>query len=105
MTICRLSRRAEADWREIGRFTQARWGVGQRRKYLEAMEAKLRLLASSPQIGTPRDDLLPGYRSMRIGRHVVYYLGGANGIDVVRILHERMDAASQLADEEPHLGE
>ena len=97
MAICRLSRRAVADWQEIGRFTQLQWGVAQRHKYLAAVETKLRQLAANPQLGISRGDLIPGYRSARVGRHIFFYLVGADGIDVIRILHERMDAEMHIA--------
>jgi toxin ParE1/3/4 len=99
VTVCRLSRQAVADWREIGRFTQMRWGIAQRRKYLAKMEATLRLLAQNPEMGMQREELLPGYRSMRIGRHIAYYRHAPGGIEVIRILHERMDAALHLTGE------
>jgi toxin ParE1/3/4 len=82
-----------------------RWGIAQRRKYLAQMEDALRTLAANPRMGTPREELLPGYRSMRIGHHVAYYRIVPDGIEVVRMLHERMDAALHLTEGPPGTAE
>jgi toxin ParE1/3/4 len=40
-----------------------------------------------------------GYRSSRVGAHVIFYREFPEGIEVVRILHQRMDVRRQLASE------
>lgn len=48
-------------------------------------------------IGRACDEVRTGYRRHAVGSHTLYYrLAGADGIDVVRILHERMDVDRQL---------
>ncbi len=43
-------------------------------------------------IGRACDDVRPGYRKHAVGSHVLYYrLISGEIIDVVRILHQRMD--------------
>jgi plasmid stabilization system protein ParE len=49
-------------------------------------------------IGRLRTDLKPRYRSLKAGRHIIFYREIADGIEVIRILHEAMDLPDHLAD-------
>lgn len=91
-----LTRKARTDLLQIGRYTQRRWGAGQRRKYLDQMAARMPALAVEPGMGAPRDDLREGYRSFRQGRHLIFYRQSGDGILVVRVLHVRMDVRRHL---------
>ena len=90
---------ARADLENIARYTETTWGRPQRDLYLTAIDAKLGALAANPKTGKPRDALRAGYRSSRIGAHVIFYREVPAGIEVVRILHQRMDVRRQLASE------
>lgn len=91
-----LTNRARADLRDIARFTQMRWGMAQRDRYLRAFREKFRLLAERPGAGRPREDLGSGYRSILSGSHVAVYREVAGGIEVVRVLHVSMDVVHRL---------
>jgi plasmid stabilization system protein ParE len=39
---------------------------------------------------------VPGLRMVPVGHHIVYYLDAGNQIQVVRVLHARMEARSQI---------
>ncbi len=90
---------ARADLQDIARYTERTWGRRQRDVYLTAIDDKLKALAAHPKIGAPRDAVRVGYRSSRIGAHVIFYREAPGGIEVVRILHERMDVMRRLAPE------
>lgn len=45
------------------------------------------MLARQPEIGTVRDDLLPGLRVWPIVKYVISYRPSDDGIEVVRVLH------------------
>jgi hypothetical protein len=45
-----------------------------------------------------RSGARPGYRRHRAGAHLILFRQIAGAIDVVRVLHERMDVASHLPD-------
>jgi toxin ParE1/3/4 len=90
---------ARADLEDIARYTETTWGRRQRDLYLTAIDAKLGALAANPKIGKPRDAVRAGYRSSRVGAHVIFYREFPEGIEVVRILHQRMDVRRQLASE------
>lgn len=87
-----LSREARQDLAEIGRYTQRRWGVAQRRDYLRRLDARMDFLVDHRQTGVARDDVRPGYRSLREGRHAIFYREAADTI----ILHDRPDVGRHL---------
>jgi toxin ParE1/3/4 len=93
----RLTRTARQDLAEIGRYTERRWGVAQRRAYLAQLDARMDLLVDHPQVGVAREDVRPGYRCLREGRHLIFYRAAADTVEIVRILHQRMDVRRYLA--------
>jgi len=94
-----ISAAARADLEDIGRHTERERGGAARRRYLSGIREHFTLLHATPGVGTPRDDIRPGYRSVVAGRHVVYYRETPDVIEIVRVLHERMDMHRRLRDE------
>lgn len=93
----RLSRLAQADLRDIGEHTLERWGLARRRAYLRAIDARFAALARRPRLGRAREEVGPNLRSANIGSHVIFYRAADEGIEVLRILHGRMDAERHVA--------
>jgi toxin ParE1/3/4 len=60
-------------------------------RFLAKLESKFDLLASQPQMGRLREELMPGLRSFAHARYVVYFLPRATGIELVRVLHSARD--------------
>jgi toxin ParE1/3/4 len=91
MSRVTLTPKAKADLDDIWDFTFARWGMVQAEKYVRdlwaAMEQQVSDLANSIDIG----DVRPGYRKVRAGSHIIFFKVINDGIDVVRILHQKMD--------------
>ncbi len=48
-------------------------------------------MAKRPSLGRKCTEVRRGYRMYPSGSHVLFYRHTADGIDIVRILHERMD--------------
>jgi toxin ParE1/3/4 len=97
MPMFSLTKQALDDLRDIGRYTQARWGREQRRAYLSLLDGYFRALAENPSQGQRCDEIRPGYRKFLAGRHVIYYrVQTADAIEIVRVLHERMDVETHL---------
>ncbi len=80
----------------IARHTLATWGKQQARKYMRALNRAMRELAMRPDLGRAFERLHQGLRVYPCGKHMIFYLATGNGIDVVRVLHQRMDALSHL---------
>jgi plasmid stabilization system protein ParE len=92
-----LTRSAQADLKEIVRYTQREWGIAQCRAYVERLETSATELALGQGRFRQRDDLLPGLRVRLAGHHYIFCLPKTEGTAVVlAILHERMDLIMRL---------
>lgn len=96
MAEYRLGPRARRDLEAIFDYTLVHWGVSQAMRYTDLIEAACGMLADAPQHAQDCATIRLGYRRRRVERHVIYFRPTSYGIAVVRILHERMDAARYL---------
>ncbi|GAB3757875.1 type II toxin-antitoxin system RelE/ParE family toxin [Microlunatus parietis] len=92
-----LSPAARADLDEIWDYTRERWDADQAEKYLRELQPAIERAVGDPRIGRACDEVRAGYRRLAAGSHQVYYRVTDDGIvDVVRILHQRMDVDRHL---------
>jgi toxin ParE1/3/4 len=96
MTKLVVSDAARQDLRDIARYTEKNWGSARKDTYLEAIKGRFRLIRERPTAGAPRDEIRPGYRSLSIGRHVIFYRLTEDAVEIVRILHGNMDLHRHL---------
>jgi toxin ParE1/3/4 len=113
MARYRLSRPAQTDLTQILATSAERWGIEARRRYAALLAAAMRRVAADPEaaVSQERSDMLPGLRSFhlrhargedrgaRVNRptHILYYRPIRPGlVEIVRILHERMDPRRHL---------
>ncbi len=94
MSKFRITPRARDDLKNIGRYTERQWGKAQRNAYLKDFEKRFRWLAENPQLGKHRSDIAEGYYSFPQGEHVVFYLVGQEGINIIGVPHKEMDIIS-----------
>lgn len=100
----RLTAAARADFHGIVRWTCGRFGEAQARAYADTLVSAITALAQGPAIlgAKARDDIDSGLftlhvaRGGRRGRHFLMFRIGHDGdrdvIEVLRILHDTMDA-------------
>ena len=96
MPAFRLSAKALADLKSIGRFTLKSWGREQRNIYLSKLDENFHRLAEQPHLGSSRDDIRKDYQVYHVGRHLIFYRQKSTGIEIIRILHDRMDVEARL---------
>lgn len=104
----RLTAAAEADFRDILRWTSAQFGEAQASAYAETLSAALGDLAAGPTVAGARErsDIAKGLsvlhvaRKGRKGRHfVMFRIGQDQGrevVEVLRLLHDAMDLQRHL---------
>jgi len=95
----RLRRRARRDLAEIWGYTKQHWSADQGAIYLAAINAEFERLRQAPLLGRAVSGVQAPFRKRTSGSHVIYYLVGGDTLDVVRVLHSRMDAAFHLAND------
>ncbi len=91
----RLSPLAQADLEEIWLYTFTKWSLEQADSYLAGFVAAFEALATGMKAGRPID-VRDGYFKYAIGSHFVFYRQSDSSLDIVRILHQRMDTSAQL---------
>lgn len=96
MTSYRLTPAAQRDLSSIWDFTRERWDEAQAETYIFEMRAAIERIAVDPQRGRACDEIRAGYRRYGIGSHLIFYMESADNVDVMRILHQRMDPTRYL---------
>ena len=96
MTRIALTPRAQRDLDEIWNYTEAKWGAAQAGVYTGQLWQAIETVAAYPAAGRACDDIRATYRKYAVGSHVVFYRTGDGGVDIVRILHRRMDFGRHL---------
>ena len=82
---------AEADLEDIWSHTDKVWGRAQANVYIASIRNAVTALAKGEKSSRPADTVRQGYSKILVGRHVVFFLERAEVVEVVRVLHERMD--------------
>jgi toxin ParE1/3/4 len=91
-----LSPRAQADLDEIWDYPERRWGGSQATAYVRQLQQDIEKVAEQPGLGRACPEIRAGYFRYASGSHVLFYRLKAHRINVVRILHERMDFTRHL---------
>ena len=92
-----LSPGAHADLEQIWDYTCERWDDDQAEEYVREIQHAIDRVVDNPMIGRACDEVRPGYRKHAVGSHTLYYrIALGDVIDVVRILHQRMDVDRHL---------
>jgi len=96
----RLASRAEQDFLEIVQWSVVNFGQQQAVAYAETLSLAVSALTEGPEVSGAkrRDEIGNGVLTLHVarqgrkGRHfVVFRIGGASTIDVLRLLHDSMD--------------
>lgn len=91
MKSYRLAPAAQHDLSSIWDFTQERWDRDQAEVYVNEIKAPIERIAADPARGRACDVIREGYRRYSIGSHLIFSVEGTETVDVIRILHQRMD--------------
>jgi toxin ParE1/3/4 len=96
----RLGAAAEVDFANILKWTTENFGARQSRVYRDTLVRTIGELADGPNIAgsKARNEIMAGLRTIHVGRrgrrgsHFLMYRAAPNStIEIVRILHDRMD--------------
>ncbi|HNP59054.1 MAG TPA: type II toxin-antitoxin system RelE/ParE family toxin [Gordonia sp. (in: high G+C Gram-positive bacteria)] len=96
MTAYRLTPAAQSDLSEIWDYIAEHWDLQQAEIYINEIRAAFERIADDPDRGRACDGIREGYRRYSIGSHVLFYIARPDGVDVIRLLHQRMDPARHL---------
>jgi toxin ParE1/3/4 len=91
-----ITNRAWRDLADIWIYTEENWSEAQAKSYTRSIDAGIRAIAADPSRGRACDGLRAGYFQFSAGSHVIFYRRIETGVEVVRILHQRMDFTRRL---------
>ena len=91
MSRYRLTPGVQRDLSSIWDFTQERGDARQAETYVTEIKAAIERIADDPGRGRACDEIREGYRRYSIGSHLLFYVESDGGVDMIRILHQRMD--------------
>lgn len=91
-----LSPRAQRDIDEIWDYTAKHWSIDQAEIYTRQLWQDIAAVAALPTIGRACPEVRAGYYRYPSGAHFLFYRRIDGGVDIVRILHERMDFAQHI---------
>ena len=96
MAAYRLTPKAADDLDGIHEYTITNFGLEQARDYLNNLHRRFGDLAERPALGRRADRLAPELRRYPYRSRVVFYVPETEGVLIVRVLHESMDAPRHL---------
>jgi toxin ParE1/3/4 len=101
MRVYRLSPTAEGDLDDIWQYTALNWSATQAEIYVSRLFDTFVVLGNNHSLGQRMDSIMEGYRRFRCGHHLIFYLSADDGqVEVIRILHEKVDIRSHLDDQQ-----
>ena len=96
MTAYRLSPAAAADLDAIWDYTADNWGVARANRYTDDIKQACGELANGSRTGRMINHVRSDYLKLNIGSHLIMYRKRSGVVDVIRILHQRMDLPAHL---------
>ena len=86
---------AEADINGIWDYSAESWGSDQADRYTDEIRDACLALVHAQKHGRPVD-VRPGYLRLSTGSHVIYHRDHGDRLDVIRVLHGRIDTNLHL---------
>jgi toxin ParE1/3/4 len=93
-----ISKKAVSDLDEIWLYTVEKWSVDQANRYYNLIFEEIRYICKKPDSGKAIEHIRPGYQMSKVKSHFIFYRVINNMVQVIRILHERMDIENRLND-------
>lgn len=89
----KLSRKAEEDLEGIWLYTLEKWSKEQADRYLSLIFDEIEFITANPKTGLDFDYIRKNYRYSKVKSHLIFHKHKKNEdlVEVIRILHERMD--------------
>ena len=91
-----LNPKASADLDGIFVYSAKRWSADQANRYILEIDGAMQRLARSPELGRRVDEIRLGYYRYPVRSHLIFYRRVDAGIEIMRVLHQRMDVDTHL---------
>ena len=93
-----LTNKAVKDLADIWNYTYDTWSERQADEYYNMLIVSCNQIAENPNLlGKRYDEILEGIRGFKTNKHIIFYrIVHDNEVEIVRILHERMDLRHRI---------
>ena len=93
----RISQQAIEDLDKIWIYTLNKWSKEQADRYYNLIIEEIEFVADNFMIGKSAEQTRKNYRVTKVKSHLIFYRKTENNIiEIIRILHERMDIPGRL---------
>lgn len=95
---CKISQEANRDIEKIWLYTFENWSLEQADRYFNLIMDEIEYLTKNPKSGKDYSNVRRGYFRSKIKSHFIFYKINQEErvIEIIRILHQRMDVESRL---------
>jgi toxin ParE1/3/4 len=94
-----LRQEAIDDLTDIWEYTLQEWSENQADKYFETIKFACKEIGQNPNIGKVYTEISKNLLGLKSGKHIIFYHKiSEDEIEVIRILHERMDLKNRIND-------
>jgi len=93
-----ISKKAVSDLEEIWLYTVEKWSVEQADRYYNLIFDEINYICKNPNAGKSKEHIRKGYLASKVKSHLIFYRVVNDTIEIIRILHERMDIENRLND-------
>ena len=93
-----ISKKAIADLEDIWLYTVEKWSVEQADRYYNLIFDEINYICKHNKAGKQMEHVRTSYRASKVKSHLIFYKILPDKIQIIRILHERMDIENRLND-------
>jgi len=99
MAKYKLTNKAVEDLSKIWDYTFEVWSEQQADKYYDGLISTCKEIAENPELGKNYNGISKQLFGMKANRHIIFYRTlNENYVEITRILHERMDLKTRIAE-------
>lgn len=85
------------DLTDIWNYTKIEWSENQAEKYYQSIKISCKEIADKPNIGRTYNEISKYLLGLKTEKHIIFYcILSEFEVEIIRILHERMDLKTQL---------
>jgi toxin ParE1/3/4 len=93
----KISSQALIDLEQIWLYTFKNWSIEQADRYYNLLINEMEYVSQNQESGKSMNHIKNGYRVSKVKSHLIFYKTSSESeIEIIRILHERMDIENRL---------
>lgn len=92
-----ISEKAVEDLDSIWIYTYENWSLEQADRYYDLIINEIEFITNNFMSGKSMEHIKAGYRASKVKSHLIFYRKNTdNQLEVIRILHQRMDIENRI---------